>query len=87
MAGLARGLPVGRCLMAVTLAKLNEWRDRLMDAKFSGVLIVTDSTGESVRYRSHSELASALSNLDAEIRKLTGGERPSTILFSTSKGL
>lgn len=70
-----------------TLDQLQEWRDRLMDAKFSGVLIVTDSTGESVRYRSHSELAAATANLDAEIRKLTGGERPSTIHFSTSKGL
>lgn len=73
--------------MAVTLAQLQEFRDRLMDAKFSGILMVTDSNGESIRYRSHSELAAALANLDAEIRKLTGGHRPSTIHFATSKGL
>jgi hypothetical protein len=70
-----------------TLAQLQEWRDRLMDAKFSGVLIVTDSSGDSVRYRSHSELGAALASLDSEIRNLTGGQRPSTIHFATSKGL
>lgn len=74
--------------MAVTLAQLQEWRERLMDAKFSGVLMVTDSNGDSVRYRSHAELAAALASLDAEIRILTGGQRPSTsITFNTSKGL
>ena len=73
--------------MAVTLIQLQEWRERLMDAKFSGVLMVQDSSGESIRYRSHSELAAALASLDAEIRNLTGGNRPSTIYFATSKGL
>lgn len=73
--------------MAVTLAQLQEFRDRLMDAKFNGVLMVTDSNGESVRYRSHSELAAALASLDAEIRNLTGLSRPSTIHFQTSKGV
>lgn len=74
-------------MMAVTLAQLQEWRERLMDAKFSGVLMVTDSSGESIRYRSHVELAAALAHLDSEIRNLTGGHRPSTIMFNTSKGL
>jgi len=70
-----------------TLAQLQEWRERLMDAKFSGVLMVTDSSGESIRYRSHAELAAALSSLDTEIRR-AGGNSPSTsITFNTSKGL
>lgn len=73
--------------MAVTLTQLHEYRDRLVDAKFSGALIVQDSSGEMVRYRSHSELAAALASLDAEIRNMTGGQRPSTIHFATSKGL
>lgn len=74
--------------MAATLAQLHEYRDRLVDAKFSGALIVTDSNGDSIRYRSHSELAAALASLDAEIRNLTGGQRPCTsITFNTSKGL
>lgn len=70
-----------------TLSQLQEWRERLMDAKFSGVLMVQDSSGESIRYRSHAELAAALSSLDAEIRRM-GGNRPSaSITFKTSKGL
>lgn len=73
--------------MAVTLAQLQEYRDRLVDAKFSGALIVQDSSGEMIRYRSHSELAAALASLDAEIRTLTGVQRPSTIHVTTSKGL
>jgi hypothetical protein len=73
--------------MAVTLAQLEAYRERLMDAKFSGALMVQDSSGEMIRYRSHSELAAALASLDAEIRNLTGGHRPSTIHFATSKGL
>lgn len=70
-----------------TLAQMQECRDRLLDAKWSGTLMVTDSSGESVRYRSHAELAAALAHLDSEIRNLTGGQRPSTIMFNTSKGL
>lgn len=70
-----------------TLSQLQQWRERLMDAKFSGVLMVQDSSGESIRYRSHAELAAALASLDAEIRRM-GGNRPSaSITFNTSKGL
>lgn len=70
-----------------TLSQLQEWRERLMDAKFSGVLMAQDSSGESIRYRSHAELAAALASLDAEIRRM-GGNRPSaSITFNTSKGL
>lgn len=46
-----------------------------MNAKFSGVLMVTDSSGESIRYCSHAELAAALSSLDSEILR-AGGNRP-----------
>lgn len=73
--------------MAVTLAQLEAYRERLLDAKFSGALMVQDSSGEMIRYRSHSELAAALASLDAEIRTLTGGHPPSTIHFQTSKGV
>ncbi|MFT4149473.1 MAG: hypothetical protein QM656_04680 [Paracoccaceae bacterium] len=73
--------------MAVTLAQLNEYRDRLVDAKFSGALIVQDSSGEMIRYRSHSELAAALASLDAEILRMGGQRPPTSITFNTSKGL
>ncbi len=42
-----------------SLAQLEEWREGLMDARFSGVLMVTDFSGESIRYSGHSELAAA----------------------------
>lgn len=70
-----------------TLSQLQEWRERLMDAKFSGVLIVTDSSGESIRYRSHAELAAALASLDSEIQRAGGNRPPSSIIFNTSKGI
>ena len=71
--------------MAVTLDQLQGWRDRLADAKWNGVLMVQDSSGEMVRYRSYAELSAALASLDLEIKKLTGGHRPSTIHFHTRK--
>ncbi len=73
--------------MALSLAQLSEWRDRLAEAKWNGIRTVRDSSGEEITYRSHSELAAALASLDAEIRTLTGGHRPSTIHFATSKGV
>ena len=73
--------------MAVTLAQLEAYRERLLDAKFSGVRQVRDSNGDEVTYRSQTELDAAINSLDAEIRNLTGGHRPSTVKFQTSKGL
>lgn len=70
-----------------TLSQLQEFRDRLVDCKFSGILQVTDSNGESIRYRSHAELAAALSSLDSEILRAGGNRPPSSITFNTSKGL
>jgi len=58
-----------------------------MDAKFSGILMVTDSSGESIRYRSHAELATALASLDSEILRAGGNLRSASILFNTSKVL
>lgn len=69
-----------------TLAQLQEWRDRLQDARYSGVRRVRDSNGEEVEYRSDSELARALAAVDAEI---AGASRPrqSIIYPLTSKGV
>lgn len=69
-----------------TLAQLEDWRERLMDARFSGVRSVRDSNGEEVTYRSNAELAAALAALDSEIHRL-GRARPATIYLATSKGL
>lgn len=69
-----------------TLAQLEEWRDRLKDARYSGVRSVRDSNGEEVQYRSDSELARALAALESEI---AGAARPrqSIIYPLTSKGV
>jgi hypothetical protein len=66
------------------------WRDRLREARFNGLLQVTDSNGESVKYKSDAEMASALLALDKELDKeLSGVTAPpaNTIVFKTSKGL
>ncbi|WP_406736748.1 phage head-tail joining protein [Thioclava sp. GXIMD4215] len=73
--------------MAVTFDQLQEWRDRLAEAKFSGIRTVRDSNGEEITYRSHTELAAALASLDLEIRKKSGVTRPATVHFATSKGI
>jgi hypothetical protein len=69
-----------------TLAQLQDWRDRLKDARYSGVRSVRDSNGEEVQYRSDSELARALAAVEAEI---AGASRPrqSIIYPLTSKGV
>ena len=40
-----------------------------------------------IKYKSDVEMARALAALDSEIAAMTSGPRPSTIRFSTSKGL
>ncbi len=43
--------------------------------------------GEEIEYKSDGEMARALAVLDSEIAAMTSGPRPSTIRFTTSKGL
>lgn len=69
-----------------TLAQLQDWRDRLKDARYSGVRRVRDSNGEEVEYRSDSELSRALASLESEIAGLSA-PRPSIIYPLTSKGV
>jgi hypothetical protein len=69
-----------------TLAQLQDWRDRLKDARYSGVRSVRDSNGEEVQYRSDTELARALAAVESEI---AGASRPrQAIIYPlTSKGV
>ncbi|WP_434620322.1 phage head-tail joining protein [Tabrizicola sp. M-4] len=69
-----------------TLAQLQEWRDRLKDARFNGLRSVQDSNGERVEYKSDSELARAIAAVESEI---AGASRPrQSILYPlTSKGV
>lgn len=68
-----------------TLEQLPAWRDRLEDARFSGVRSARDSNGEELTYRSDCEMKTALAALEAQIA--AAGNRPASILYlQTSKG-
>ena len=73
--------------MMASLSQLQEWRDRLKDARYSGVRSVQDSNGERVEYRSESELARALSAVESEIAAGGSRHRQSIIYPLTSKGV
>lgn len=68
------------------LAQLGAWRDRLKEARYSGVRSVTDSNGERIEYRSDNEMKAALAALEKEIA--WAQHRPASIVYpATSKGL
>jgi hypothetical protein len=51
-----------------TLPQLIGYRERLLDARFSGVRSVRDSNGEEIVYKSDAELATALVAVNREIQ-------------------
>lgn len=67
----------------VTTEQLQEWRDRLLDARYDGIRRVRDSDGSEIEYRSDGELARAI----ADVERRINGAGTSTIRFRTSKGL
>jgi hypothetical protein len=67
------------------MEQLTRFRDELKDARYSGVRRFVDQNGETVEYKSDSEMARAIAALDSEIA--AAARPPSTIIFRTSKGL
>ena len=69
-----------------TAANLRAWRSALWKARMAGTREVRDQNGESITFKSDSEMAAAIAAADAEIAAL---ERPrvSTVTFRTSKGV
>jgi hypothetical protein len=65
---------------------LREYREKLQDARFSGVRTLRDSNGEEVTYRSQREIELAIAAIDSEINHLQRG-RAALIRLQTSKGL
>lgn len=67
------------------LSDLNRMRDKLIEARAKGVTRVQIGM-ERVDFKSDSEMASALADLDMRIRRMS---KPPvhTIKFTTSKGL
>ena len=72
--------------MALTLLELTTARDGLLRARAQGVRRYVDQNGESVEYKSDSEMTCALAALDSESAAASSGP-PSTYRFKTSKGL
>ena len=69
-----------------TLSELQAWRDRLRDARYSGVRAVQDSNGERIEYRSDLELSRAIAAVDAEIAGASA-PRPAIIYPYANKGV
>lgn len=69
-----------------TLADLIKWRDALLRARFAGTRKV-ETEGHTVEYKSDSEMASALAELERRIDAASGATRITTIRISSSKGL
>ena len=65
---------------------LREYREKLQDARFSGVRTLRDSNGEEVTYRSQREIELAIAAIDSEINHLQRW-RAALIGLHTSKGL
>lgn len=68
------------------VTKLRDYREKLQDARFTGVRQITDQNGESITYRSDAEIARAIAAIDSEIALLQRG-RNALIRLQTSKGL
>ena len=69
-----------------TVSELREYRDKLQDARFSGVQSITDQNGEKLVYRTQAEIERAIAALDSEIAQLQRG-RMALIRLQTSKGV
>ena len=72
--------------MALTVAQLTEMRDGLVADRASGIRVVTHQNGQSMTYKSDSEMAAAIAALDSQIAA-AAQSRAGRFTFSTSKGI
>lgn len=70
--------------MAIEATELEALRDALIRARAKGARSL-QMGDERIEYRSDNEMAQAIADLDARIRRATAA-RPSTVKFSSSKG-
>jgi hypothetical protein len=71
-----------------TLSQLVDMREKLLEARYSGLRSVRDSNGEEVTYRSNAELAAALASINREIATAESELGCSRIVYPvTSKGI
>lgn len=71
--------------MAISLDELTTMRDALTRARMNGVLRVRDQNGEELLYKSDSDMARALANIESQIAALQGAEI-NTIKFQCNNG-
>lgn len=69
-----------------TVQTLRDHREKLLNARFSGIQSLTDQNGEKIVYRTQGEIERAIAALDSEIARLQRG-RTALIHMQTSKGL
>lgn len=69
-----------------SVAQLMALRDELVDLRVSGVRVITHQNGQSVTYKSDSEMAAAIAALDSQIAA-AGQSQAGRFTFNTSKGL
>jgi hypothetical protein len=71
------------------LADLIAWRDKLLQARLTGVRTVQFAQGDGgsrlVNYKSDAEMRDALRNVEAMIAAANTGNAPSTVHFVTRK--
>ncbi|MCK9550890.1 hypothetical protein [Aquamicrobium sp.] len=71
-----------------TLPQLLSMREKLLEARYSGLRSVRDANGEEVTYRSNAELAAALAAINREIATRESELGCSRIVYPhTSKGI
>ncbi|WP_420344997.1 phage head-tail joining protein [Paenirhodobacter sp.] len=71
--------------MAIEVSELITLRDTLIRARAKGILAL-QLNGERIQYRTDAEMASAIADLEARIRRASA--RPANaVRFSTSKGM
>jgi hypothetical protein len=71
--------------MAIDATELEALRDALLRARARGTRSL-QMGGEKVEYQSDADMAAAITDLEARIRRASTA-RPTSVLFSSSKGL
>lgn len=70
--------------MAIDTEELSQMRDALIRARAKGVRTL-QINGERVEYKTDAEMSAAINDLDARIRRASGG-RLAAVRFNSSKG-
>ena len=73
--------------MALTVSELTSLRDALIRARSNGLREVRDQNGETLTYKSDSEMAAAIASLERQIQSAQTKPPANTIVFATTKGL